>query len=815
MPAPQQKAISTEILSSALAQITKNPALGAGDFVRASQIISKAGCIAMDATRLGIWWVDREAQCLKSITCYMRDTDTHLTLGDFPLDTRPRYLQLLEEERFIVINDTSTDTILPDLYETYGSAIAAMLDAPIRVGGDFVGVVCIEQAITPRQWSIDEQNFTSSLADFTALAYEAAQRARVMEELAISNRRTETLMSNLPGMVYQCRHNPPEYTFTFVSEGCKTLTGYAPEELINNTALKFFDMIHPEDVVALDEANKATLAVGLPLETTFRIIMKDGSIKWIWERSRVVEFDDDGTPRTLEGFYTDITEQRRLESAELANRAKSEFLANMSHEIRTPMNAILGMTDMAMRHNPQKNITEYLANIRSAANSLLTIINDILDFSKIEAKAVEIAPEPYNTASFINDVVTMINVRIGEKPLEFLVEDSPELPRSLIGDCTRVKQIMINLLTNAVKFTTKGHIRMSLVAEPTHDPGIVLLKVAVSDTGRGIKKEDLPKLFETFSQLDTKKNRNIEGTGLGLAITRNLVDLMGGSIGVVSTYGKGTCFSFEITQRIDDATPIVSPCTQTRRKVAIMFHNTAKADSIAKKFGQMGVDTTILNYTHAVPTGYSHLFFDQSFFKFLSVGELVGTSLIAVSREQNGSEFSLPNTVTVVSSPITSVMAATLLNFSSVASICASTGSETTIAVSGVKLLVVDDNFINLTIAQSLLESYGAEVHVAESGAQALEMLQEQDYDIVFMDHMMPDMDGMETVNHIRNFPGDKYRSLVVVALTANVVGEARELFMSGGMNDFLSKPMELHEVERVLREWLPREKWHRQARKK
>ena len=815
MPTPKQKSIPPHSLSSALAKITKNPALCAGDFTKACEIICKKGCIAIDATRLGLWWVNREAKCLDSITCYMRDTDTQLVLEKFSLEVHQHYIQLLEEERFIVVNDTRTDTLLPNLHETYESAVIAMLDAPIRIGGKLAGVVCVEQAEMPRLWTIEEQNFTSSLADFAALAYESHQRFHAMEELAISKRRTETLMSNLPGMVYQCRHNPPDYAFTFISEGCLKLTGYTPEELTGNSALRFFDLIHPEDIDSLKKINNTTLAVGLPLDTTFRIVTKDGSIRWLWERSRVIEFNKDGSPHTLEGFYTDITEQRRLEAAELANRAKSVFLANMSHEIRTPMNAILGMAEMAMRLNPAGSTAEYLGNIHSAANSLLTIINDILDFSKIEARAVEIAPEPYETPSLINDVVTMIHMRIGEKPLEFIIEDNPELPRALIGDSTRIKQIMINLLTNAVKFTSKGHIRLSIVTEPTDDPKVILLKVSVADTGRGIKKEDLPKLFETFSQVDTKKNRNIEGTGLGLAITQSLVELMGGSIRVISTYGKGTCFSFEIKQHVHDATPTVIPCKKISRKVAVMFLHTAKANSVANKLRRMGIATDILECTNHVPPGYTHIFFDKNLHRYLPINSLAKTSLIAVSREHTSAKFTSPSGITLLCTPITSTVAASLLGFSTVQPMVTSTGAESTIAVTGVKLLVVDDNFINLAIAQSLLESYGADVHTAESGAQALEMLQTQDYDIVFMDHMMPEMDGMEAVAIIRALPENKYKSLVVVALTANVVGEARELFMNGGMNDFLSKPMDLLEVERVLKEWLPREKWQRQIKKK
>lgn len=346
--------------------------------------------------------------------------------------------------------------------------------------------------------------------------------------------------------------------------------------------------------------------------------MKDGSIKWIWERSRVVERNPDGSPHLLEGFYTDITEQRRLEAAELANRAKTEFLANMSHEIRTPMNAILGMTDLAIRRKPPAETMEYLRNIKTAANSLLTIINDILDFSKIEAGVIEIIPEKYDIISLIHDVVTMINVRIGEKPIDFIIDDDPRLPKTLVGDVTRVKQIAINLLTNAVKFTNSGFVKLSVGMEPTDNPEKFRLKMAVQDTGIGIKKEDLPLLFGNFSQLDTKKNRNVEGTGLGLAISKKLVELMEGDIWVESVYGEGSTFSFDIIQGMDSNEPVITLPADENRKVAVWLENPLKAKTLKTKIEAMGVTVDIVDNANYF-NNYTHAFFDYA--KFGQVNE--------------------------------------------------------------------------------------------------------------------------------------------------------------------------------------------------
>ena len=788
-----QEKINPNKLGDALAKITKTPALTSGVLEDAAQVIAREGCHALNTHRVGIWRMakDIESKELISIVSYDGVTDTHAVQDDFPLDDRPQYVRLLASERLIVINDALNTTVLPNLTDTYGPQICSLLDAPIRVGGKLVGVVCIEQDRceeypTKREWTLEEQNFASSLADFTALALESAERRLLM-------RRTETLMSNLPGMVYQCLNDPPDFTFTFVSEGCYNLIGYTSEELMGNSAVKFFDMVHPEDVGPLERLNAETLSIGLPLETTFRMIMKDGTIKWIWERSRVVEKNPDGTPRLLEGFYTDITEQRRLEAAELANRAKSEFLANMSHEIRTPMNAILGMTELAIRDFPENPVLEYLGNIKNAGKTLLSIINDILDFSKIEAGAVEIVSEKYDMDSLINDVTTMINVRIGKKPLELIVDDDPDMPREMIGDMTRVKQIAINLLTNAVKFTHRGHIVFSVSAEPTSVPGSYKLKMSVRDTGIGIRKEELPMLFGNFSQLDTRKNRSVEGTGLGLAISKNLVELMGGEIEVESVYNQGSCFSFYVMQKVQETKPAHRLAPDENRRVAVWFSNEIKADIIATRIRKLGAPCDIIHDAQQLDR-YTHVLMDADKKEKIEVEAYPHVQLIAASRSAYV--------------PFTCPVIAKLLDEKTEAFPDGEAAQEQSmLQVRDAHFLIVDDNEINLLVAENVLMAYGAQVTTADSGAQAVEFVKENDYDIVFMDHMMPGLDGVDTTKIIRSLEGEKYENMPIVALTANVVGDVRDMFLQNGLNDFLSKPLEMHEIERVLCQWLPKGK--------
>ncbi len=795
-----------QTLNDALARITKSHTLTAGDYEKAAYVIATEGVIALDATRISVWQVMHEKNCLQCVLFYTKAENLAEKIDDFSLDSRVGYLDALNNDRVLCFDGEHTEE-LAAFVDDYNEDLTAMLDAPVRMQGKLVGVVCIEQMHTRRIWTQAEKNFASSLADFLALALTSSLHRQAREDLDLTKKRALRLMANLPGMIYQCFNEPPVYRFTYVSDGSLALYGYTPEELTREGGVRFFDLVHPDDVEALAAVNMQTLDIGLPLDTTFRVITKDGTVKWIWERSRVAEFTSNGEPYILEGFLSDITEQRRLESAELANQAKSTFLANMSHEIRTPMNAILGMSDIALRHSPPSQIQECLQNIKAAAGSLLAIINDILDFSKIEAGAMEIVPEPYYVESFINDIVALINVRIGRKNIEFFIEDSHDTPSILEGDSIRIKQVMVNLLTNALKFTYEGHIRLSLSAIPAENDTETMLSVHVEDTGIGIKREELPLLFNNFAQLDTKKNRNIEGTGLGLAITKRLVEEMGGSIHVESTYGKGSRFSFSIPQTVKDNTPLLKKGDFDHLNTAIWLDLPDKADFLCKKLHSIGTQACIVDNIEDLKN-YTHVFLEYTKLEQIDPTSLPHVFFIALSRNYfEGKD--VPENVTVAYAPLTTIVLARLLE-GTIYHVSDSAAKETTFSLTtrGVRALVVDDNSINLIITQSVLEEYNIAVDTVLSGEEALKNVRQVSYDIIFMDHMMPKMDGVETTEHIRDLNGDRFNVVPIVALTANAVGDVRSEFIKAGMNDFLSKPLIIKELERVLRQWIPTDKW-------
>jgi len=469
------------------------------------------------------------------------------------------------------------------------------------------------------------------------------------------------------------------------------------------------------------------------------------------------------------------------------------------------MNAIMGMTSLAKRDHPKDIVLDYLENIAIAGNQLLSIINDILDFSKVEAGAIQLTPEKYDIHSTINDIVAMIHVRIGEKPIEFIIDDDPSLPIEMIGDETRVKQVIINLLTNSVKFTKSGHIILRISTEQLEADGRCMVKVSVEDTGIGIRSEEMHILFDSFSQVDTRKNRGIEGTGLGLAISKRLIELMDGEVYVKSEYGVGSCFSFHIFQDVCRNKSIEPFSEDFGLRVAVWAKNEKKADIIARKIAKMGAVCDIVDSPENIGT-YTHVFFDMTYIESIPAVDFPETKFFALANTNLGGKTDYQG-ITIIDTPLTSMYLFKILGGISRKRSSGDAYTNDILKLVNARFLVVDDIDINLMIAKEFLQSFGIKVDTATSGKVAIDMIKENDYDMVIMDHMMPEMDGVDATKIIRAMPEEKYQKLPIVALTANVVGDTRQMFVDSGMNDFLSKPMDVEEVKRVLIQWISEEK--------
>ena len=432
------------------------------------------------------------------------------------------------------------------------------------------------------------------------------------------------------------------------------------------------------------------------------LVSVHGAISCSLNFSLARDFHDD--PYCIVCFVYDLTKEKNmLEEVVRANEAKSQFLANMSHEIRTPINGILGMDSVLLKECHDENLREYAKNIQSAGQSLLSIINDILDISKIESGKMEILTIRYQLFSVLNDCYNLTKIKLQNKPVSFIMQINEKLPSWLYGDEVRIRQIINNFLSNAVKYTKEGNITFELDFEEKTDEQILLV-ITVRDTGIGIKEEDLGKLFESFTRIEEKRNRNIEGTGLGLNLTKNLVNLMGGEVFAESTYGKGSCFTAKIPQKIADAKPM---------------------GDFGKRYQQ-----------------------------YLSTSDDDKLSFLAPDA----------------------------------------------------KILVVDDVTMNLKVVEGLLKATKIQIDTAVSGSECLECVKTTPYQMIFLDHMMPEMDGLETLEHMKNLADNPNAQTPVIMLTANAIVGAKEEYIEAGFTDYLTKPIRETELLEMILKYLPKE---------
>ncbi len=531
---------------------------------------------------------------------------------------------------------------------------------------------------------------------------------------------------------------------------------------------------------------------------------------WFRNTMRLAENRNQGITDLL-----NVVEKQKIE-AEAGTKEKSDFLANMSHEMRTPMIAVCGMSELLLQNDLTPLEKEYVTTIRNSANNLLCLVNDILDFSKIDAGMMNLVEVHYNIENMVAEIANIINVRIGEeKNISFVVEIDANVPKSLIGDELRIRQILINLLNNAVKFTDNGMVKLK-ISYCVDEMGKSWITAAVEDTGIGITLENQKKLFAEFCQVDTQNNRRIQGTGLGLIISQRLANLMNGNITLESEYGKGSKFTVVIEQKVDDADEIgVVPDSDGH--VAYVYEpDDCCRENFKAIMSQLGVsvitisDISKWDYYNADRFG-AILFFDydsgiESVNSFAS--KIKRMRMVTMIGAKTFVDAGIKNNILMIHKPILTGQLASIIRGENLDTFRREKKPDNHLFIPEAKIMAVDDNYVNLRVIEGLLSVYKPQIKLVSSGREAYNILRgDTSFDLIFMDHMMPEWDGIETVQRIRGLDGNYYKQVPIVALSANTSQNSRELFMSNGMNDFMEKPISTNALSNVIKKYIPRAK--------
>ena len=672
----------------------------------------------------------------------------------------------------------------------------------------------------------DERNmYVCNFKDVTSQKQAEQERRRQQATL-------DSLINSIPDSVY---YKDLQGRYLGCNTAYATLVGYGVDQVRGRTSSELFD---PEIVARIRQREALVVEELREQRTELWKTYPDGR-EALFEIVISPLWDEHGQAQGVLGIGRDITERKRIEQesrqareiAEEATRLKSDFLANMSHEIRTPMNAIIGLSHLVLKTDLSARQRDYVQKVQASGQHLLGVINDILDFSKVEAGKLDLEQADFELERLLDNTGSLVSEKCHAKGLELVFEVAPDVPHVLVGDSLRIGQVLLNYANNAVKFTEKGEVVVSVRASERTERD-VLLHFRVRDTGIGLAPEQIARLFQSFSQADTSTTRKFGGTGLGLAISKRLTELMGGEVGVESEPGKGSTFWFSARVGVGQARRrelLPNPDLRGRRALVVDDNDHARAVILDMLQGMTFATTEVASGVAAIEEvrraaqqgqPYDIVYLDwrmpgmdgiETARRIRSLGLESPPMLLMVTafgREEMLKEASRTGIENVLVKPVTASMlfdtTMGVLGARRPAPAAAADGGgadQRLAAIRGSRILLVEDNDINQQVARELLEDAGMQVEVADNGEVALRMAQERSFDLVFMDMQMPVMDGLTATRELRRI--GRLARLPIVAMTANAMETDRLRCLDAGMNDFLVKPIDPQDLWAILLRWI------------
>lgn len=772
------------------------------------------------------------------------EPDTLKPVQNLQLDLKknPGYLQHLEKHHFIAVEDVTRESVLEPFQEWILSLnVKAILDVAVFHQGQIIGLLWFASP-HHRKWTNHEITTLCEVADYLSIlfkeAYAQQERQRAEKEMQIQKAYLEELFESAPEAIVVLDQN--ENIMRINSEFTR-LFGYTQEEAVGRN---IDDLIVPKHKQKESQQLRDKVVHGHPVNLETIRQRKDGSLVHVSILGTPVDFE--GGQIAIYGIYRDITVRKKAEMelrnakrmAEEANRAKSEFLANMSHEIRTPLNAIIGMTELALDTQLDPEQREYLEVIQTASDALLSLINDILDFSKIEAGQMELEQVDFNLREVVENVAELFSVRAAKKHLELLCYMDPQLPNWVTGDPTRIRQILVNLVSNAVKFTDEGEISIHVEAKkPNGKTGRkddkVGLYFAVKDTGIGLTAQQKKHIFEKFTQADSSTTRKFGGTGLGLSITKSLVEMMGGKIWVTSQPGKGSTFHFTLELPVakeqqtkldefhypdfDHVRVLVVDDNETNRLILrrtleswhLKVYEASSGNEGLKwlKSSRIKLDLIILDYQMPEKDGLQVASEIRKLNLYKNTKILMlsswGTSPEKIEREKYIDKS--------ISKPVRQSRLFNMLlellrknGHEQKESDLEVKSDEIPRSNTSPKILLVEDNRDNQNLAKLLLNKAGYQVDIAENGKEGIEAVEKCHYNLILMDIQMPIMDGFEATRIIRKMERErKWARIPIVALTAHAIQGYREKCLQNDMDDYITKPIKKDSLLETIEKWI------------